>query len=72
MKKELVSDLKNGVYRIFWKKRSGGGMSLGSIGRLTDGTPWMAPSNWITDEDRAIQTTDFSNVKKVELIESRY
>lgn len=38
--------IPNGVYKIHWKKDSGGGFSYASIGVAHDGSIWIAPSNW--------------------------
>lgn len=37
--------LPNGLYRLHWAE---GGHSLAAVGRLRDGTPWYAPTNWVT------------------------
>lgn len=58
---ETRKGLKHGLYIVFWKE---GGISLASIGYLSDGTNWMAPSNW-TNPDK---TTDFSGVEKLHLL----
>lgn len=74
MKKKDIEHLYNGVYRIFWKKSSGGGYSLASLGRTHDGTVWFSPSNWTSEnnDNPKVSTTDWSSVKKVELIEKRW
>jgi hypothetical protein len=38
--------LRDGIYFIHWT--GDGGTSVASIGRSFDGTPWIAPANWIT------------------------
>lgn len=43
MKKEDVKKLPNGLYRVFWK--SGGG-SEAAVGMTSDGSRWLAPTNW--------------------------
>ena len=50
-----LSDVKKfptGIYVIRWKR---GGKSLASVGRTIDGTPWLAPTNWVhvSTDDRA-------------------
>ena len=49
MKKEDVQKLNHGLYVIHWKKKSGGGTSLASVGSLRDGSRWFAPTNWISE-----------------------
>ena len=63
MKKSKVKELKNGVYRIYWKS---GGYSVASIGRLPNGDVWLAPSNWT---EPSIKMDTWKSVKKVKLIE---
>jgi hypothetical protein len=46
MKKEEVQELNYGLYRLYWKKRHGGGSSLAVVGGLHDGAHWFACSNW--------------------------
>ena len=36
-----------GIYKIKWKKKCGGGKSVGAIYMDSAGTLWLAPSNWI-------------------------
>jgi hypothetical protein len=36
--------LDNGLYWIYWKD---GSSSQASVGRLCNGTPWFAPTNWV-------------------------
>ena len=51
MKLAEAKMLPNGLYRIWWTKTS---TSLAAVGRTADGTPWLAPINWVsvsTDKD---------------------
>lgn len=50
--------LRHGLYRIYWKS---GGSSIASIGSLSDGTRWYAPTNWIT-----VPSTDWKIVRRIE------
>jgi hypothetical protein len=75
MKKEEVAKLLLGIYRIFWKKKHGGGSSVASVGYTHDGTKWMAPSNWTTESNENPQiasTKQWSKVKRVELITTQH
>lgn len=45
---EIVSGLRAGFYKIYWKKKAGGGSSLAAIGTLNSGTKWVAPVNWVS------------------------
>ena len=63
MKEFKVRELVNGVYRIYWKS---GGYSVASIGRLSNGDVWLAPSNWVKP---SLDIKTWKSVKKVELIE---
>ena len=47
MKLAEARKLKYGVYRIWWKEKCGGGTSLAAVGGTENGTPWLAPTNWI-------------------------
>lgn len=38
----------SGLYKIEWKNSAGGGTSLAAIGRCEDGSPWIAPTNWLS------------------------
>jgi hypothetical protein len=58
--------LNNGLYRIFWK---GGGPSLASIGRLHDGTPWFAPTNWVSEFAKGIACTNWRMINFVQLLD---
>lgn len=66
--KKEFSNLKHGVYRIFWKS---GGISLASVGSTHDGTRWFAPCNWVSEEKKfpKVTSTDWGEVERVELIE---
>jgi hypothetical protein len=48
MKLSEARKFPNGLYELKWKKKHGGGSSFASVGRTADGTPWFAPTNWIT------------------------
>jgi len=39
--------LPHGVYRVYWKPRVGGGMSLGAVGSFQDGSRWLVCTNWV-------------------------
>jgi hypothetical protein len=47
MKSDDVKKLGNGFYRIFWKRKFGGGSSLAAVGTTPNGGKWMAPLNWV-------------------------
>jgi hypothetical protein len=47
MTREESLSLRNGLYRIYWKKNEGGGTSLAAIGILENGYRWIAPINWV-------------------------
>ena len=55
--------LPNGLYRLTWKS---GGFSVASVGRLEDGTPWFAPSNWTSARRAGIASTRWRLVRKVD------
>jgi hypothetical protein len=44
MKLDEAKKLKSGLYRIWWKDDT---TSLAAVGRTANGTPWLAPINWI-------------------------
>lgn len=44
--------LRNGLYRIHWKEREGGGTSLAAIGILENGYRWIAPINWVHPSEK--------------------
>ena len=50
--------LGHGIYRIYWKD---GGSSLASVGSLSNGDRWFAPTNWIT-----VPCVDWRSVKRAE------
>jgi hypothetical protein len=54
----LVSQLKNGIYVIHWKKSQGGGSSLAAVGTQTDGKKWIAPINWTSPR---MESANFSS-----------
>lgn len=43
-----VAKLKHGLYLIYWKDR--GGTSLASVGSMSDGKRWIAPTNWTSTD----------------------
>jgi hypothetical protein len=49
MTKKKVLELKNGVYRIFWRE---GGSSLAAVGITDSGDRWMAPTNWTALDEK--------------------
>ena len=55
----------NGLYRIYWK--GDGGMSEAAVGRLHDGTPWFAPTNWTSKSQEGIASTSWRSVSHIEL-----
>ena len=74
MKEEKVNALNHGVYRIFWKKKHGGGQSVGCVGSTSNGTRWLACANWTSSDNKSpmVATTDWSHVKHVVLIVEAY
>lgn len=71
MKASIVDTLPHGVYRIYWKKKHGGGYSLAAVGSLHNGSRWFAPCNWTSSELRVVaHGDDWKKVKRVELIEA--
>lgn len=71
MKNKKFNKLKLGLYRVYWKS---GGTSVAAIGQTSDGTKWVAPTNWTGLPDGAGLCTGpavinyASEIKKVELI----
>lgn len=61
-----MTNLKNGLYRIYWKT---GGFSLASIGTLSDGKSWFSPTNWTSKNTKGICSTDWDLVSYVEYID---
>lgn len=70
MDKKQVSKLINGLYLVGWKS---GGMSLAAVGRLADGSPWIAPINWQNDGDhfRAPSGKIWDKVSYVRMLHSQ-
>lgn len=66
---EEARKLSNGLYRINWQK--GHGWSYASVGRLCDGTPWFAPTNWVSDTPAGICCVKWDMVRSVKLIKRR-
>ncbi len=50
-----------GLYRVWWKS---GGSSLAAVGNGSDGTRWLAPTNWI----EPTTSPDWDEVLKMEPI----
>ena len=73
MKKKKTQKLDHGLYRIFWKKKYGGKMSLAAVGSTTNGTRWFAPCNWVSTDHvhPQVVSTDWSRIKRVELVETK-
>lgn len=69
MRKRDVEQLELGLYRLYWKKKAGGGVSLASVGMLYDGTRWFAATNWTAKKEADIASTSWKRVKRVELVE---
>lgn len=62
-----LSKLAPGLYRIYWKEDDR--TSLASIGILHDGTRWLAPCNWSSQEAGGIARSDYwDQIEQVELI----
>lgn len=68
-----VRELNNGLYKIYWKKSSGGGSSLAAVGRYADGQRlWLAPTNWISSEEEiSFSDKNWGCVKSVKLVKSK-
>lgn len=58
-----VNSIKPGLYRIVWKH--GHGTSVGSIWIGSDGTRWLAPTNWVSPSN---EKKAWRMVESVELI----
>lgn len=69
MKLKDVQQLKHGLYKIYWKKKEGGGYSLASVGSMQNGDRWMAPCNWVSGSTEDMKI--WKIVKSVEVIELR-
>lgn len=70
MKKSDVKKLKHGLYKIWWKKKHGGGTSLAAVGSLDDGRRWLAPTNWTACGFMPAVATHWHTVEKVKLIKA--
>lgn len=57
-----AKQLDNGLYVLYWKS---GDWSYAAVGRLHDGTPWFAPSNWTANNEDAIVSTKWRMVDDV-------
>ena len=68
--KEEMVNCYHGLYRVYWKKKAGGGYSLASVGSTEDGTRWFACTNWIL-HDVPYLIRHFKQIKKMKLIERR-
>ena len=67
-KGEEIKNCKLGLYKIHWKKKYGGGKSLTSIGYTSDGTRWIAPSNWVNTDKTLLTNKWIKKIKKIVLI----
>jgi hypothetical protein len=71
MKNKKFNKLKLGLYRVYWKS---GGTSVAAIGQTSDGTKWVAPTNWTGTPEVGTNLVGIavinyaSEIKKVELI----
>jgi hypothetical protein len=71
MTKEQVALLPNGLYRIHWKEKHGGGTSLAAVGILHSGERWLAPTNWTCkdgDNPTGYGRKTWKAVEKAELL----
>lgn len=48
MTEDEVSNLRSGIYQIFWDS---GGYSLASVGVTRTGGKWLAPINWVAADN---------------------
>jgi hypothetical protein len=55
-----AKELNNGLYWIYWHD---GSSSQAAVGRLHDGTPWFAPTNWIANHAGGIACIKWRMVK---------
>lgn len=65
---EEVAKLKLGLYRVYWSKEAGGGMSLAAIGMDYSGKRWIAPTNWATISSSDPQIATWNAIERVELV----
>ncbi len=64
MNAKQVETLRNGLYNIYWKS---GGVSLAAVGTSSDGTRWIAPTNWVAPVfNRILVSKTWHLVKSVE------
>lgn len=68
MKLNDAKKLRNGLYEIHWKQSEGGGSSLAAVGRTENGTPWLAPCNWINGLDGKETGKVWRSVESVKVI----
>lgn len=66
-RKQKHPQILDGLYRVFW---TSGGVSLCAIGYNSDGSNWIAATNWIapaniTDLEASGQWNDFDRLEKV-------
>ena len=47
MNAKQIAALPNCVALVEWRDRRGGGHSVASIGRDSEGRVWIAPANWL-------------------------
>lgn len=60
------SEIPLGLYKIYWLS---GGYSLAAVGFNNAGKRWLAPTNWIFEENGP--SFDWNGVKSVELLYKR-
>ena len=63
MTREEASQLKLGLYRVYWKGEDE--PSIAAVGMLHDGTRWFAPTNWTSKEAAGIACTKWRMVSHV-------
>jgi hypothetical protein len=52
-----------GLYRVFWKS---GGDSLAAIGMNSDGSRWLAPTNWVSPGQLEKHWDDIERLERIE------
>lgn len=67
MNTQDVSQLKNGLYRLYWKD---GRSSPAAVGRLHNGKPWFAPVNWVSASETQIASQRWELIERAERIEA--
>lgn len=66
MTKKKANELDLGLYKIFWKEKHGGGVSLAAVGYDQAGNRWFAPTNWLE-----VPSFDWAKVEKAVLLHAR-